>query len=202
MIILRSVCYHNLWYRVFSYICNNRQMLVKCLPVTVPFCNCRTQRHLRAAAPVQSDTVSASQRGPGGQQSPAAHPGRHRHPEEIPGTVRGGSPVADNRRPQDRAASPPVSVPPPSQAKPSAPLPRQEPVMRRWPRPAQQLPIAEEDPMQRYIRCSLLSEPDAGGYQGAAGADRPEHRQRSGRCGKGMTRCAIPFQVLVLFTKL
>ena len=63
--------------------------------------------------------------------------------------------MADNRRPQDRAASPPVSVPPPSQAKPSAPLPRQEPVMRRWPRPAQQLPTAEEDPMQRYIRCSL-----------------------------------------------
>ena len=27
--------------------------------------------------------------------------------------------------------------------------------MRRWPRPAQQLPTAEEDPMQCYIRCSL-----------------------------------------------
>lgn len=27
--------------------------------------------------------------------------------------------------------------------------------MRRWPRPAQQLPTAEEDPMQRYIRSSL-----------------------------------------------
>ncbi len=27
--------------------------------------------------------------------------------------------------------------------------------MRRWPRPAQQLPTSEEDPMQRYIRCSL-----------------------------------------------
>ena len=43
-----------------------------------------TQGHLRAAAPVQPGAVSAGQGRSGGEQGPAAHPGRHRHPEEVP----------------------------------------------------------------------------------------------------------------------
>ena len=57
---------------------------------TALFIYIRPQGHFRAAAPVQPPAVLTGQRSAGRQQGPAAHPGRHRHPEEIPGHLKIG----------------------------------------------------------------------------------------------------------------
>ena len=75
---------------------------------TALFIYIRTQRHLRAAAAVQPGAVSAGERGAGSQQGPAAHPGRHRHPEEIPGHLKTGFAITSKYCDSWKIAAPPL----------------------------------------------------------------------------------------------